>query len=683
MAKKAATRRKPAVARRKRPIAVDDLLKFRPVSTPRISPDGSRIVFVEKHIGEKNQYVTNLWMVDTAGGEPRQFTSGNRDRAPQWSPDGSQVALVRAEDKRCPQIHLLPAAGGEAVALTTFPEGSLGEFRWSPDGKLLAVSFRPQHADWTQEAEKTRKETGASEPPRVIDDWWYRLDGDGYFGAQRYALYLVDVATGRHRKLYAKDTMGGFSFDFSPDSRQLVVATNRDKKAMIRPWKDELLRIDVTTGRAVGIDGLPEGPKTCVRWSPDGKTIAYAGRTGRDGSYSVENLELFVCHPTRGAARSLTAGEDHCLLAVSIGDTSEAAFAPVLEFAPDGSRIYFRLGIHGETHVASIPTGGGPLAMHTRGALDLDMGNLSSDGKRMALTLGTTTKLAEVAVAECSAKQFRTKILTDLNGPLLARREVVAPESHWIEAEDGHKVQVWVVRPPGATSRRKAPAVLEIHGGPHAQYGSGFFHEFQTLAAAGYVVFYANPRGSKGYGRDHCAAIRGKWGTADWTDVRAVIRFMQQQAYVDPDRMGVMGGSYGGYMTNWTIGHCRDFAAAISDRCVSNLVSFGGNSDFVEAPDDYFPGNSWDRPEARWEQSPMKYMGRAKTPTLIIHSEGDLRCNIEQSEQVFSALKLRGVPVRLVRYPRSTSHGMSRMGPPDLRMHRLEQILGWWEKYLG
>jgi dipeptidyl aminopeptidase/acylaminoacyl peptidase len=209
-----------------------------------------------------------------------------------------------------------------------------------------------------------------------------------------------------------------------------------------------------------------------------------------------------------------------------------------------------------------------------------------------------------------------------------------------------------------------------------------FFHEFQLLAAAGYAVFYSNPRGSKGYGRDHCAAIRGSWGGADWTDMQAVIAFMRSHKSVKAGRMGVMGGSYGGYMTNWIIGHTTEFAGAITDRCVSNLVSMHGSSDYLEPPDIYWEGNAWDRPEALWRSSPLRHLGRASTPTLIIHSEGDLRCNIEQAEQVFAALSLRGVPARFVRYPRSTSHGMSRSGPPDMRLHRLEQIVSWWRKHL-
>ncbi|MHC4103011.1 MAG: alpha/beta hydrolase family protein [Planctomycetota bacterium] len=286
-------------------------------------------------------------------------------------------------------------------------------------------------------------------------------------------------------------------------------------------------------------------------------------------------------------------------------------------------------------------------------------------------------------MAELSADRVTTSALTSFNAELLGELELSTPTSHWVKTPDGTKVQVWVLAPLGFKPGRKYPAVLEIHGGPHAQYGVGFFHEFQVLAAAGYAVFFSNPRGSKGYGRDHCAAIRGSWGAADWTDILAVTEFMKAQPHVDNRRMGVMGGSYGGYMTNWVIGHTNDFKAAITDRCVSNLVSMQGSSDYLEPPGSYWPGNAWDSPEVLWEQSPLKYFGKVKTPTLIIHSEGDLRCNIEQAEQVFAALKLRNVATKLIRYPRSTSHGMSRGGPPDMRVHRLHQILSWWKKYLG
>lgn len=672
----------------RRPITPEDLRNFQLLGDPQISPDGTTIIFTHKKVGEKNDYQTNLWIVAADGREssiPRPFTAGNRDASPRWSPDGSQVAFISSREKHNPQLALIPApasGGGEARTLTDFPEGSISEFRWSPDGTMIAVRFREQAPERTQDATKQREETGGSTPPYVIDDWWYRLDGDGYFGAQRHHLYIVDVATGKHRKLYDKDTLGHFSFDFSPDSREIVIATNRDRKAMIRPWKDELLRLNLKSGKTRAIPNLPEGPKTHVRWSPDGRHIAWAGRAGRDGIYGVDNLELWTCAPDGGAVKCLTGKEDYCLMAIALADTAEAVFGPKFQWSPDGKRLYMQIGWHGEMHIASVPARGGAISFHTRGRHVHQMGNLAADGRTMSLMRGSATTFEEVFVARTSDKSFKPRQLTNLNGPLLKSLELSTPHEHWITSADGTKVHVWSIRPIGYKTGKRYPTVLEIHGGPHGQYGVGLFHEFQVLAAAGYAVYYSNPRGSKGYGRDFTAAIKGHWGGKDWEDIQAVTAFMKTQPEVNPKKMGVMGGSYGGYMTNWVIGHTNEFAGAITDRCVSNLVSMFGTSDYTDEPDRYWPGNAWDRPEQLWEQSPLKYLGQAKTPTLIIHSEGDLRCNVEQGEQVFTVLKLRNVPTRFVRYPRETSHGLSRNGPPDLRLHRLHQILDWWKRWL-
>ncbi len=682
--KKTQSNSAPTRAAKKQAITPEDLLLFKLVADPQISPDGSNIVFVRQHVGDKNEYVRNLWLVDTDHGEPHQFTSGGRDTHPRWSPNGLRLAFIGARKKHKPQLFTMNTTGGEATALTKFPEGSISTFKWSPDGKSIAVSFRPQDPDWTKDAEKNRTENGLTEPPRVLDDWWYRLDGDGYFNTQRYQLYVVDAQTGAHRLLYAKDTLGGFSFDWSPDSKQLVIATNRDKKAMIRSWKDELLRCDARTGKLTPIPGLPRGAKSAPKWSPDGKSIAFAGREHDDSIYSVENLELYICDPIKGKPRSLTSNTDYCLLAAPMTDTAEVSFEPKMQWTPDSNNIHFRLGWHGECHVAQVSAKGGPVKILTPAGAVWDMTNTSANGKRIALVHSDFTHLPNVYVAAVSNTAIKPRLRTDFNRDLLTNRSIATVKEHWITAADGHKVQTWIVLPPAHTNgvKKKYPGILEVHGGPHAQYGVGFFHEFQVLAAQGYVVVFSNPRGSKGYGRDHCAAIRGAWGTADWTDVQAAAKFMSERPNVDSKRTAIMGGSYGGYMTNWAIGHTDQFKAAITDRCVSNLHSMFGSSDYTSAPDDYFPGNSWDKPEMLWEQSPLKYFGKATTPTLIIHSEGDLRCNIEQSEQVFTALKLRNVPTRFVRYPRTTSHGMSRGGPPDMRLHRLHQIIGWYEKYL-
>lgn len=682
----------------KRFITPEDLRSFRYVSDAQISPDGASVLFVEKRCGEKNTYQTNVWIVPAAGkGAARQLTFGNKDRSPRWSPDGKYIAFIRDAEKGRPQLFVLPLIQpGEARAVTTLPEGTISEFRWSPAGSAIAFAYREQDPQWTHAAKKAREESGLSDPPRVLDDWWYRLDGDGYFNAQRFHLHVLTLG-GDTKKIYDQDAMGAFAFDWSPDGKHLAVCTNRDPRAMVAADKEEILILDAATGKVKGTPKLPPGPKDRVIWSPNGKWLAYGGRIGRDSTYSTENLELFICDPWKGNARSLTAATDYCLQATSLSDSAEAAFAAIIRWSADSKRVFMQLGWHAESHIASVsidPDQPSEVLMHTRGAATHNLGNISADGSKLALTIATPTKLDEVAIADLfsatvrnGSKDVNTFVpisrLTDVNGPVLSQFTLSEPKAHWVKTSDGWKVHTFVILPPGAKEGKKYPAVLEVHGGPHAQYGSSFFHEFQCLAAAGYVVVYSNPRGSKGYGRDHTAAIRGAWGTADWIDIQAVTAFMKTHSRINAKKMGVMGGSYGGYMTNWVTGHCNDFAGAISDRCVSNVVSHAGNSDYVDEPDRYWEGNFWDRIDARWTSSPIRYIGNCRTPTLLIHSEGDLRCNIEQSDQVFMALKLLNVPCRYVRYPASTSHGMSRSGPVDMRLHRLEQILRWWKEWLG
>jgi dipeptidyl aminopeptidase/acylaminoacyl peptidase len=310
----------------------------------------------------------------------------------------------------------------------------------------------------------------------------------------------------------------------------------------------------------------------------------------------------------------------------------------------------------------------------------LNPGNASRDGQSISVVVSDATRLPEVGLFDLASQKVR--ILATLNDVLMKDISISAPAEFSAEAEDGSKVHGWVIRTSGAGCH---PAILEVHGGPHGQYGWAFFHEFQVLAAAGYTVVYSNPRGSKGYGEAHCAAIKGAWGKKDWMDVQAVLEWMKAQPDIDASHIGIMGGSYGGYMTNWAVGHSREFKAAITDRCVSNLVTQGMTSDFPFQPDSYWPGIPWSSLEniaELWRQSPIAYFDQVETPMLIIHSEGDLRCNIGQSEAVFTALQQRGIESRFVRYPQSTFHGLSRSGPPDLRIHRLHEILNWWKKHL-
>ena len=290
----------------RRPVTAEDIRDLISVSDPQINPAGDRVAFVHAHVGERNRPRRQIWTVPTGKGDPAPFTAGESDRHPRWSPDGTRLAFISEREDHRPQIHLMPSDGGEARAISAFPEGAVGDFRWSPDGRMLAVKFREQDPDWTQEAIRTRKENKLTDPPRVIDDWWYRLDGDGYFNAQRFHLYIVDVETGETRTLYDKDRIGFFDYDWSPTSRELVVSTNRHRQAIVTSRHVELIRIDVQTGHVRVFDKLPGGPKSCVRWSPDGKTIAYAGREGDDSEYSTENLLIWVCDVKSGKGRAST-----------------------------------------------------------------------------------------------------------------------------------------------------------------------------------------------------------------------------------------------------------------------------------------------------------------------------------------------------------------------------------------
>lgn len=669
----------------KRPIEADDLKRIQFVGDPQISPDGEHVLFAKKHVGAKNKTLTNLFVVDREG-VVTQWTQGDAGAgAGRWSPDGAAIAFVSGREKPASQIFIIATKGGEARKLTSLPEGSIGELRWSPDGSKIAFTFREQLPDRTEKAKKEREEEGLSAPPWIVEDIWYRLDGDGYFGPQRHALYVVDVKTGETTKLYAACPIGNYSFDWSPDSKELAVAHTANKRPMAEPPNDQIFRVSMK-GEAWMLEGLPKGEKGSVRWSPDGSRIAYAGDVDESDPWGVRNTKLYVVDAAGGEPKCLTAGDDFCLSNSTISDTRESSHSASFEWAPDGKSLVGSIGTRGEMQVGVIDAIDGGIRMPTQGWHVIGAGNLSRDGRWLACTFGDAASLDEVALYDLQERPEWPTRLTNLNRDLHDEIELSVPEEVWLDSTDGTKVHVWVMRPIGYLPPKRYPAILEIHGGPHTQYGWAFFHEFQVLAAQGYVVVFSNPRGSKGYGEAHCAAIRGNWGNKDWEDIQTVTRWMQHQSYIHPGRMGVMGGSYGGYMTNWVIGHTKEFRAAITDRCVANMVSMAGNSDFPFNKDGYFGGVAWSSLEKiapLWKQSPIAFFEGVETPTLIIHSEGDHRCNIEQAEQVFTALQQEGVESRFVRYPPTTSHGMSRTGPPDLRLHRLGEITRWWSKHLA
>jgi dipeptidyl aminopeptidase/acylaminoacyl peptidase len=671
----------------KRPMTAEDLLKFQFIGDAQFNKDGSRILFSKRHVGEKNKYITNLWTIGPNGETPTQFTSGESDGAGRWSPDGSQIAFISGRDKPQPQIFLIPSGGGEAQKLTSFEEGSIGGFLWSPDGTKMIVSYRETHPDRTNKANKEREEMGGSDVPWEIDNLWYRLDGDGYFGPQRFKLYLLDVASGEHKPLYEGCPLGGYSYDWLPDSSGIVVIRSANENPILDKPNDQLYHVDLE-GKETAIPCDLGGSKSSVKVSPDGTQLAWIGNKEPEG-WGTKNNELHVMPIGGGTATNLTENDDYCLDVMTLSDTnmghtSDGGRGGFVVWSPEGDYIYVSVGTRGEVQVGRVDSAKGGVELLSSGKHAFSAASICGCGSWFAGTIGDAEHLNEIACL--STKGGEVEKLSTFNDELFEEIYVAPSEDFEVTAKDGTKVHAWVMKPADFDPAKAHKAILEIHGGPHTQYGWGLFHEFQLLVAQGHVVVFSNPRGSKGYGEDFCGAIKGDWGVKDWEDMQAVIGWMKDQPFIDSDKMGVMGGSYGGYMTNWVIGHCNDFAGAITDRCVSNWVSMAGNSDFPMNRDAYFGGYAWgglDKIEALWRQSPLAYFDQVTTPTLVIHSEGDLRCNVEQSDQVFHALQAQGIDSRYVRYPVSTSHGLSRGGPPDLRLHRLGEIVSWWSKYLG
>lgn len=667
-----------------RSITAEDALRFRFVSDPRLSPDGDRIVFTEKWVGEKGKYQTRLSLVDVHDQSLSKLTSdlGN-PRSAAWLPDGTGVIFIAdRKPSELAQLFLLPLNGGEAQPVTDLPEGALGEYRISPNGQVIAFSYRETRKGFTKKDAAERKESGASDPPRITESFMYKMDGDGYFMEDRYSLWVVDLSTGEAKELFKPGLLGDFSFDWLPASDRLAVAYSHFEKNYSLEKRNEKIAIVKLDGSVNHPEGFSFGEKSEIRVSPNGEMVAYFSFESDLDDRGDFNRRLYVAPISGGTQTCLTPEDDLCLT-TGINSDTKSDDGLYLQWSPDSLAIYIRVPERGRLQVGFVSLAEKKIHRLTEGNHVVTMGNLSGDGTKMSCAIAGATHLMEIGLITIDAADHGPQQLTQLNKNLFEEIEVITPEEFETKAEDGYPVHGWVIRP--ISPNGQTPGILEVHGGPHMMYGWTFMHEFQLLAAQGYTVVYTNPRGSKGYGEAHTQAIRNAWGGPDWTDVKAAKDWMKADSAIDSAKLAVIGGSYGGYMTNWAVGHTDDFAAAVTDRCVSNLVSKAGNSDYVWVPNGYFQGEFYgglDSIKDLWEQSPIAYFHRAKTPMLVIHSEGDLRCNIEQSEQVFTALQQRGIPSRFVRYPASTSHGMSRMGPTDLKIHRLHEILAWFKRFL-
>lgn len=668
-----------ATAGRRRLVS-EDIYNIVLVGDAQISPDGSQVAYVRARLDkEKNDTLSSIYLVSTEGGAPRRFTAADaKDSSPRWSPDGKTIAFLSNRSGKN-QIWTISTAGGEATQLTDYPEGVNG-IAWSPDGATIAFASKldPSQLEKKDEASEKQDNEEKSDVQRITKIR-SRSDGTpGFLDNKPIHIWCVPAQGGDPWQVTSGDYYDSRP-RWSPNGQEIVFGSNRTEDREYNTVS-EIWAVNARGGEPRPIAAGNDAHFNLAAFSPDGSKIAFAGFRHPVGG--PENHDVWIASAGGGDGRDLTAALDRSVGDGVTGDTAIGSDSGLF-WSPDGDHIYFPIEDHGNSHVYQVGVVSGDMKRVIGGERRVAGLSLSADGRRMAFVGCTPTNPCDVVI--CDSDGSNERQLTHVNADFFSSVAISEPEEIRFQshAEDHAEIQGWVMKPIGFQEGQKYPLALEIHGGPHAQYGNVYFHEFQLLAAQGYVVLYTNPRGSQGYGAAFTKYTIGNWGETDMPDQMAAVDYVIDRGYVDPNRLAVLGGSYGGFMTNWVVSHTDRFRAAVTMRCVSNLFSFYGTSDIGFHFGELEVGGvtPWEDREAYIRMSPITYVQNIKTPMLIIHSEQDYRCPIEQGEQMFVMLKKLGREVEMVRFP-GESHGLSRGGKPKHRVERLDFILDWFDRYL-
>src|SRR5215471_6676882 len=648
--------------------------RFRPVemfdletaTDPQISPDGTKVVFVRNFSDiMKDRKRSNLWIVNHDGSDLRPLAAGNEnDDSPRWSPDGKRLLYLSTSDGSA-QINVRWMDSGQTARITHVSK-SVSGMEWSPDGRWIA--FAMPVADETKPfAEMPAKPEGAewAKPAKTIRRMVYRTDEEGYLEEAHKQLFIVPAEGRTPRQL----TRGAFDhegpFVWTPDAKAIIFSANRHEDWEYQPLNSEIYEVSIGDSSIKALTDR-NGPDRSPTLSPDGRQIAYIGFDDRYQGYQV--TRLYVMNRDSTGARVITT------------DLDRDVERPV--WSKDGRGIYFQFDDRGNTKVAFTGLDGkvqtlagdlggvSPSRPYSGGSF-----TVGADG-RFAYTQSRPEYPAEIATGRKG--QAEVKRITRLNDALLTFKEMGSAEEFWCESSfDRRKIQCWIVKPPGFDSQKKYPLILEIHGGPFANYGDRFSSEIQVYTAAGYVVVYANPRGSTSYGEEFGNLIDRNYPGQDYDDLMSSVDALVAKGYVDKDNLFVTGGSGGGVLTAWIVGKTNRFRAAVSVKPVINWYSHVLTADepgfFYRY---WFPGPPWENAEHYLKRSPLSLVGNVKTPTMLLTGEADYRTPISESEQFYEALKIRKVDTALVRIP-DASHMME--GRPSYLVSKVVHILKWFE----
>lgn len=652
------------------PLAELDVFQLEYASDPQISPDGERVVYVRNSMSVmKDRRQTRLWLVDDDGSNHRRLGPGElQESSPRWSPDGRQIAFVaRTEEGSEIFVHWIEE--GQTSRLTQLPR-TPGGLAFSPDGQWLAFSMlvpekppklvepptKPEGAEW-------------ADPPRVIERVKHEADGRGHLETGFHHLFVLPVEGGTPRQVTHGDFQHEGAPRWTPDGEALIFSANRDPDWEYSFVDSEVYAVSLADGTIRALTDR-NGPDRDPVVSPDGSRIAYASYEDRVQTYQV--ADLFVMNADGGGKRSLT------------GELDRSVSAPL--WSPAGGRIFFRYEDRGRTKIAAVDLEG------RREELVDDLGGTSlgrpypggsftvaRDGRSLAYVAidPAGQRPGDVAIWRDGRGSRR---LTDLNRDLLDHRELgEVEEIWWKSSHDGIDIQGWIVKPPGFDPATKYPLLMEIHGGPITNYGPRFAAEIQLYAAAGYVVFYANPRGSTGYGQAFGNLLHHDYPGNDYDDLMSGIDAVLARGYVDPERLYVTGGSAGGILTAWIVGKTERFRAAAVVKPVINWYSKVLVADNYYYYHDYrYPGSPWENPETYHQYSPISRVADIETPTLVMVGTADLRTPLSESKQLYHALKLRRIDTALVEIPGAAHNIAAR---PSQLIAKVAHVLAWFERY--